>query len=113
MGSQILEQSRQQSFPWEGKEGQDRRNRKGGRETGKISGSGHEREGSASPRGTIERGPQMKAVLGMENKPNLFPSEKKDRASRQIPAVAPRRDSSFCHTERYLGIDHLPIDFFF
>lgn len=90
MDSQILEQSRHQSFPWEGNEGQERRNRKGGRETGKRSGSGHDREGSASPRGTIERGPQMKPVPGMENKPNLFPSEQKDRASRQMPAVAKR-----------------------
>lgn len=65
--------------------GKEKKGKRG--ETGKRSGSGHEREGSTSPRGTIERGPQIKALPGMENKPNLFPSEQKDRASRQMSVV--------------------------
>lgn len=67
MGSQIPDQSKQQNFPWEGKEGQERERGEGGRES------------------------------------------KQEREVEDRCQLLPRRDSGFCHTERYLGIDHLAI----
>lgn len=90
--------------------GKEKKGKKG--ETGEgRSGSGHEREGPASPRGTIERTPDESCAWGGEQTPTYFHQSRKtghqDRCQR-----LPRRDSRFCHTKRYLGIDHLAIVFF-
>lgn len=53
MDSEVLEQSRQQSFLWEGKEGQERGSRKGGR-----GGSKQEREVEVSKKGQGQQIPE-------------------------------------------------------